>query len=152
MTDAAAAIYTARMAASFEQPGDELPEAVVRAISDEAARALPDEACGVLLGTVSPGRIRVVAHRAVPNRSPHPERAFAIEADEILRLQREAEHERLDVVGFYHSHPRGPAAPSAADLEGALPGYLYVIVDGRTATLTSWRLREDRRAFEPADG
>ena len=58
----------------------------------------------------------------------------------------------LDVVGFFHSHPDHPARPSAFDLENAWPFYSYLIVSverGRAADSRSWRLAEDRSAFEP---
>ena len=38
----------------------------------------------------------------------------------------------LDVIGFYHSHPRTPATPSASDLaEAWYPDHLYLIVSVR---------------------
>ena len=33
------------------------------------------------------------------------------------------------IVGFYHSHPTTSAEPSSRDLELAVPGYMYVIID-----------------------
>lgn len=128
-----------------------IPDDVAAGILADAAQALPDEACGVLLGTVSDGTVRIRAYRGVPNDAARAATAFAIPADRVRALQQEAEASGADVVGFWHSHPQGPGAPSSTDLEGALPGYLYVIVDVRTGMLTTWRLRDDRRAFEPAD-
>jgi proteasome lid subunit RPN8/RPN11 len=122
------------------------------AIAAEAAHALPAEACGVLLGTLQDHAITVTAHRPVPNSASDGARQFAIAGDVVLGIQREAEHAGLDVVGFYHSHPHGPAGPSASDLATAWPGYVYVIADARTGGVTAWLLRDDRNAFEPADG
>jgi proteasome lid subunit RPN8/RPN11 len=54
-------------------------------------------------------------------------------------------------LGFYHSHPDHPARPSQYDLDHAWPVFSYVIVsvrEGLAAELTSWRLREDRAAFD----
>jgi proteasome lid subunit RPN8/RPN11 len=57
---------------------------------------------------------------------------------------------KLDVIGFYHSHPDHPAAPSAYDKDHALPFYSYVIVSvqqGKAQDFTSWELTADRTAF-----
>lgn len=134
-----------------DSPGPAVPDRVAAEILDAAARALPLEACGVLVGTVEYGTPRVASQHAVPNDAQDATRRFAIAAPRVREAQRAAERDGQDVIGFWHSHPRGPGAPSTLDLEAALPGYLYVIVDVRTGTLTTWRLRDDRRAFEPAD-
>ena len=55
------------------------------------------------------------------------------------------------MLGFYHSHPDHPARPSQYDLDHAWPVFAYVIVSvegGMPGALTSWRLREDRSAFD----
>lgn len=132
-------------------PGPAVPDRVASEILDAAARALPLEACGVLLGSIENGTPRVASQQVVPNAADDATRRFAIPAPRVREAQLVAERVGQDVIGFWHSHPRGPGAPSTTDLETALPGYLYVIVDVRTGTLTAWRLRDDRRAFEPVD-
>jgi proteasome lid subunit RPN8/RPN11 len=47
------------------------------------------------------------------------------------------------VIGHYHSHPGGVAAPSARDAAASEPGWLWMIVAGRKATL--WMAEEGRR-------
>ena len=59
-----------------------------------------------------------------------------------------------DLLGFYHSHPDHPARPSQYDLDHAWPFFSYIIVSVRAAPpedMTSWRLRDDRSAFDPED-
>jgi len=129
----------------------ELPDHIMHAIAAEAAHALPAEACGVLLGSLQDDVIHISAHRPVANDAGDGAHEYAIPGDVVLGIQRAAEREGLDVVGFYHSHPAGPAGPSARDLATAWPGYVYVIADARTGGVTAWQLREDRHAFEPAD-
>ena len=56
-----------------------------------------------------------------------------------------------ELLGFYHSHPDHPAKPSQYDLDHAWPFFSYIIVAVRAGTpedMTSWRLREDRSAFD----
>jgi 3-phosphoshikimate 1-carboxyvinyltransferase len=60
----------------------------------------------------------------------------------------------LDVVGFYHSHPRGPPRPSETDARlAAWPGHSYVIVSlaGDEATLGSWRWTGEAFDAEPVE-
>ena len=59
----------------------------------------------------------------------------------------------LTLIGFYHSHPDHPAVPSSVDLEHAWPNLHYLILsvrEGRAETARTWRLREDRSAFDEA--
>ena len=59
---------------------------------------------------------------------------------------------KVDLLGFYHSHPDHPARPSQYDLDHAWPFFSYIIVSvrsGKPEAMTSWRLREDRSAFDP---
>jgi proteasome lid subunit RPN8/RPN11 len=56
------------------------------------------------------------------------------------------------VLGFYHSHPDHPAAPSPFDTEHAWPWYSYLIVRvdrGSAVEATSWQLATDRSAMLP---
>ena len=59
-----------------------------------------------------------------------------------------------ELLGFYHSHPDHPARPSQYDLDHAWPFFSYVIVSvcgGVPEDMTSWRLKDDRSAFDQED-
>jgi len=61
---------------------------------------------------------------------------------------------KLDVIGFYHSHPDHAAKPSEYDKDHALPFYSYVIVSvekGAAKELTTWELSADRKVFLAED-
>lgn len=95
-----------------------------RAIRAHARATAPDECCGLLVGT--PDRIERVVPvrnlRASPNR-------YLVDPAEHFAARRAARREGLAVVGAYHSHPGGPAAPSVVDLAEAFEtGFLSVIV------------------------
>ena len=65
--------------------------------------------------------------------------------------ERRAAERGATLLGFYHSHPDHPARPSRYDLDHAWPVFAYVIVaveGGEPRALTSWRLRDDRSAFD----
>jgi len=101
-----------------------LPRAIRDAVVAHAREASPFECCGILVGT--PHAI-VTAVRAA-NLSESPTR-FLIDPHDHIRARREARAARLEVIGFYHSHPRSDAVPSATDLaEASYAGHLYLIV------------------------
>lgn len=135
-----------------------IPEELLAEIRAHAERDYPHECCGALLGreAAEDGNAvkAVAALRAADNRreADAAPRRFLISADDYRRIERDARDASLDVLGFYHSHPDHPAAPSDYDREHALPGYSYVIVSvrgGRAAEITSWVLDDDRSAFGP---
>ena len=108
------------------------------------ASASPTEICGALLADGQG------VFDAIPliNQSPQPDRRFFIPAAEIARLELEAERSGKLLAGFYHSHPRGAATPSAFDLDLAVPGYTYWIATRQE--VRAWRLRDDRSGFDEA--
>lgn len=117
-------------------------------IRGHGRETFPHECCGALLG-----RDRVVHHaHALPNTTEEgPRRRFLVRPDDYRGAEQRARETGLDLLGFYHSHPDHPARPSQYDLDHAWPSFSYVIVSvmaGEDQRLTSWRLNEDRSAFD----
>lgn len=112
-------------------------------IAGHAAEALPEEACGILVGHREGEDCTVL--QAEPSRNLHPgdrRRRFLIDPERQLAVQREARGQGLEIVGFYHSHPAGAAVPSREDCALAHPGMLMLIVAlraGRVAEARAWR-------------
>jgi proteasome lid subunit RPN8/RPN11 len=129
--------------------------ALSEVVEDHLRGAYPEEGCGVLLGRDQDGRREVRRVVPLPNRRDDSRHnRYLIDPEQLLRVDREARAEGLDVVGFFHSHPDHPPSPSAFDLEHAWPYYSYLIVsvrEGRVAEARSWRLAENRSGFEPED-
>lgn len=101
-----------------------IPASCHHAILQHAFRELPNECCGVLIG-----RGKVI-ERAVPmrNSEPSPE-TYIMDPEEQIKLFREMEETGEQLIGIYHSHPNGPAQPSALDLQLAFhPDALYVVI------------------------
>ena len=105
---------------------------VLGLVVEHCRRELPNEACGILGGRE--GRIESV--HPVTSASPSPSR-FAMDPAGQFRALDEISRAGREVVGIYHSHPSGPAAPSSLDLEAACwpgttvpnyPGAAQVIV------------------------
>ncbi len=111
-----------------------------------ARAAAPNEACGLLLGRVEAQRVEVREVRQGRNLSRAPAAAFELHPEDHLALTLDAERAGLAVVGVWHSHPRGPARPSATDRAVAWDGWLHAIV-GRDARgefeVRVWRVRSD---------
>ena len=123
------------------------------AMRSHAAADYPHECCGFLVGTSDGGGAATLA-RTVPaanTREDSPRNRFEIDPGELVKIDRAARADGLGVVGFYHSHPDAPAAPSEFDREHAWQGYCYVIVSvrgGEPEDVRNWRLREDRSGFD----
>lgn len=120
----------------------------------------PNECCGLLLGVFMPAAaegahaIKIV-REVLPISNAREETAkrnrFLITPEDLMRGERHARARKLDVIGFYHSHPECAAIPSQFDLDHAWPVYSYIIVSvmaGRAAELLSWELRADRSTFD----
>jgi desampylase len=97
----------------------ELRPRVRASILEHAASAHPEEACGILVGSMRAGIVRVSHALCCTNEAPLNERMrrFAIDPRAVLNVQRELRSTSHAIIGFYHSHPEGPAAPSPTDLE-----------------------------------
>jgi proteasome lid subunit RPN8/RPN11 len=89
----------------------------------------PNECCGVLLGHMEEEGNAVIDVVPTQNtRSDSAHNRYQIAPQELIRIQQQARHRGLDVVGFYHSHPDHPAEWSKTDLEEAhWIGCSYVI-------------------------
>jgi len=78
-------------------------------------RALPNEGCGLLLGTLE-GVVRaVVASENVADSA----KVYEIDPKVLLRAYRRAEEEGLEVLGVFHSHTHSEAYPSPTDVAQA---------------------------------
>jgi proteasome lid subunit RPN8/RPN11 len=124
-----------------------------KAIDQNAATAYPEECCGVLVGRPLEDGVRLV-EQVLPARNERSEsrhNRYVIPPQAVLAAERAAREKRLEVLGYYHSHPDHPAVPSAFDRDNAWPGVSYLIVaveSGRPAAARSWRLTADRERFE----
>jgi proteasome lid subunit RPN8/RPN11 len=89
----------------------EVTRAQIGDLLAEAAAAYPREACGLLLG--NGGRIEQV--RTCRNVHAEPLRHFEIDPQALIDAHRAARAGGPEVIGYWHSHPDGPAEPSATD-------------------------------------
>lgn len=119
---------------------------ILAALRREAGLTGPAECCGALIGLMHSDEIEI--RTLIPVLNPARDHSsFLIDAPTVLRLERQAACAGMQVVGFYHSHPTTSAEPSQTDLELAVPGYVYVIIDVPRGSIRCWRLRDDRSGF-----
>lgn len=121
-------------------------------IRKHGEQTYPYECCGFLLGTRE-GETNILseAFPAENERKESQETRYLITPDQYKRADDYARNRGLGVVGYYHSHPDHPAAPSGYDLDHSCwPGESYIIVaveKGDSAALNSFT-KPDYTRFE----
>jgi proteasome lid subunit RPN8/RPN11 len=106
---------------------DELAAAVLQA----AARAYPNEACGLIEGIDTKGGWRALFIHEAANVADDPARRFLIDPQVQFALMRKLRGSEKRIIGCFHSHPNGRAEPSATDRANAYESdFVYVIAAG----------------------
>ncbi len=109
----------------------EISNTALAGVLAHAREALPNECCGLLLG--SPGRIETALRARNLEESPT---RFLIDPLDHFTAIRMARLNGRAVLGVYHSHPNGPEHPSPRDAaEATYKEYVYlIVVPGNAAT------------------
>jgi proteasome lid subunit RPN8/RPN11 len=122
----------------------EVASDVIATLLEEAARAAPNECCGLLLGEGA----RISEARPAANIADDPARRFEIDPMALLAAHKAARSGGPGLVGYYHSHPVGHPVPSATDCEHASgDSRVWAIVAG--GEVRFWR--DGEAGFEPVD-
>ena len=101
-----------------------IPAHIYNGIVAQAYAELPNEACGLLVGTEN----GVVKQHVLTNIDHSPEH-FSFDPAEQFQVFRSARSEGLNIIANYHSHPETPSRPSVEDIRLAYdPNILYLIV------------------------
>ncbi|WP_295529363.1 M67 family metallopeptidase [Novosphingobium sp. Chol11] len=117
-------------------------ETAYAAIMEAAARAAPNEACGILLGHGT----RILTALPAANVHPEPLRHFEIDPAMLIAAHKAARAGGPAVLGYFHSHPNGVARPSATDRASASgDGRVWAIAAAGEVSL--WR--DGPSGFEP---
>lgn len=108
-------------------PGFTIASDALNAILAAAKKAEEKECCGLLLGTAN----RIEQALQAANVHPAPARHFEIDPAALIAALRAEREGGAQVIGYFHSHPTGPAIPSATDTAMAAgDGRLWAIVGG----------------------
>jgi len=126
---------------------DELAAAVLQA----AARAYPNEACGLIEGIDTADGWRALAIHEAANVAGDPARRFLVDPEVQFALLRKLRGTERRIIGCFHSHPNGRAEPSATDRANAYESdFLYLIAAGTTDVFTLKAfLFTDAASFSP---
>ena len=134
-----------------------IPRTVYDAIRAHGEETYPHECCGALLGRAAGNGWSIeTSVRAGNIRTDSAHNRYQIAPVELVKIEREARRQGLEVAGFYHSHPDHPAQWSATDFaEAHWLGCSYVITAverGKAAVTNSFLLAgstEEDKHFEP---
>ncbi len=97
-----------------------------------AQTTYPDECCGAMLGSVDGGDKLVRIAMILENVSEGSQAArYELRPEDLLKADREARKQGMDLVGIYHSHPDCGAYFSETDLKNSCPWYSFVVLSIR---------------------
>jgi proteasome lid subunit RPN8/RPN11 len=123
-----------------------LPRRLAAELLVQARAALPDEACGLVSGSLSSDGGFARAFHPGRNADASPLR-FSIHPEDLVRITFAIDAAGEDIVAVFHSHTRSPAVPSATDLRSAThPGAYYLVASLADAearpedALRAWRV------------
>jgi len=130
----------------------EVNQTIIDAITAHAEQDYPHECGGMLIGTFTEGKKTVVETFPLENAREEEARhnRVLILPTDVLKAERYGREKKLDLIGYYHSHPDDVAVPSRYDLDHALPVWSYVIasvIKGRVDDIRSWEMENDRSRF-----
>lgn len=132
-----------------------LPQAVAVELLAHARAELPNEACGMLSGSLARGT--VTAFHPARNAHASPRR-FSLDPRDQVRITYAVEGAGEEVVAIFHSHSRSPAVPSASDRRDATyPGAFHLLASlaepdaEPERCLRAWRIRDGRAAEVPLE-
>lgn len=129
-----------------------IQEEDIQKMIDHSTEESPKEACGILAGKVRDDTIDVARVYECQNVHTNPTMEYLVNPESQLRVFSEIEgDEDLDVIGFYHSHPKGPGSPSHTDASrNYWPDRLIAIVALTPEPhVTFWEWRDGR--YQPLE-
>jgi len=116
-------------------------QAVLDRIVAHAVEDLPNECCGLLIGTKD-----MVEDAARARNTKRSRTRFQVEPADHFAAIRRARAGGFEIIGAYHSHPSGPSGPSDTDRARLTdPSMFHVIISLAHGTRTV-------RAFRLSDG
>ena len=121
---------------------DVLTKIVAHAVED-----LPNECCGLLIGTTE-----MVEDASRARNTKRSRTKFQVEPADHFAAVRRARAAGFEIVGAYHSHPSGPSGPSETDrarLTDASMFHVIISLAHGTRTVRAFRLTDGN--FSPLE-
>ncbi len=109
-------------------PTVRIRRSVLSALIAQARRTPDVEICGLLSGRDG----EIIEMFPATNAAEKPETSYEIGPRQLFQSMRKLRHERLELLGIYHSHPRTSNDPSPIDISKAFyPDVAYFIASPR---------------------
>lgn len=127
-----------------EAIGLSVDSAVAEALMAHARSELPNEACGLLSGSLADAA--ALTFHPARNAEASPLR-YNVDAEDLVRITFAIEDAGQDLIAIFHSHTRSPAVPSATDRRTAqYPDVFYLLAtladpsSPAASALRAWRI------------
>lgn len=121
-----------------------IPGAVADEMLAHARAEVPNEACGLLSGSLSDGIVSAYHPARNADASPF---VYTVHSEDLVRIVFGIEDAGQDLVAIFHSHTHTPAVPSPTDRRQAqYPDAFYVLASlsdpdaGAGEALRAWRI------------
>ena len=97
-------------------------------ILEHCRKGLPNEACGLLAGTVE-GNVKTVTKVYLLNNIDESNEHFSMDPKEQFAALKDARANGVGLIGNFHSHPESPSRPSEEDKRLSFdPTFEYLIL------------------------
>ena len=121
-----------------------VPRALARELLEHARAELPNEACGLLAGSLSDAR--AAGYHPARNADASPLR-YSVHPEDLVRITFAIDDAGQDLVAIFHSHTHTPAVPSPTDRRAAMyPDAFYLLASltdpdaAPERALRAWRI------------
>ena len=100
-----------------------------QSILNHAQKELPNEACGLIAGTIDEQGNKIIKKVYLLTNIDHSNEHFSIDPKEHLEAIKDMRNNKISPLGNWHSHPESPSRPAEEDKRLAYdPGASYMIL------------------------
>lgn len=111
-----------------------IPSGISKNVLEYVIEKIPEESCGLLAGLDNKVTIAI----PITNQLHSPIKYF-MDPVELFKALEKFETLKLDLIGIFHSHPKGPPKPSETDIKEFLyPGVATIICFSET---NKWKMK-----------
>ena len=110
---------------------------------DHTCKEEPNEACAILYGNKIEEENIVKEIWLTKNSNPSPIE-FTLSAEQTLEMDQKRKELNLEIIGIFHSHPKGDAFPSSTDKKFMQNNpYVWIIYSGINKNFRAFILESD---------
>ena len=132
----------------------QLSESFYERIVEEGKKAVPEEMCGLIGGTLEGGD-KVVREIYFLENTDHSPEHFSMNPQDQLKAVKDMRSRGLVPLGNFHSHPESPARPSEEDKRLAYDkkaSYMILsLMDREHPVLKSFHIEDQVSSEEPLE-